>query len=116
MRPARLEVWLESRLTQLVETPEGVLRQPPTKRAVPRRLDDDRGERPARLRLLERELDVEPLAGEMPGRELGRADLQHDERPGVVRLAHQARPLVAVHHPARAGREPAPVGRDALDP
>src|SRR3954451_1606859 len=109
MAPARLEVWLESRLAHFVETPGRAARRPAAPRAVPGRLDDDRRTRQALLGLLERELDVEPLAGELPGRELGRPDLQDHEPAGVVRLAHQARPVVAVHRPARAGREAAPI-------
>src|SRR5436189_4036745 len=60
-----------------------------------RRLDDERDLRPVVLCRAQRQLRLDAVAGELEGDALHGHDIQHQERPGHLRLAEVRRPVRA---------------------
>ena len=62
-----------------------------------------------------RQLDVQPLAGQVEGEALVEVDRDHDERAAHVRLAEERGTVLADDVPARPRREAATVGLEPAD-
>src|SRR5690349_22276115 len=108
---------LRPSLAQGIEARQSFLRERPAVACEERRADRQLGPRTVRRSFGQPQLDVDSGLDELPGRELGRSDVEEDERSRDVRFPTYdvGRAAEAADTPAGAGRQAATVGLDAVD-
>ena len=108
---------LRPSLAQGIEARQSFLRERPADACEERRADRQLGPRPVRRSFGQPQLDVDSGLDELPGRELGRPDVEEDERSRDVRFpTHDVgRPAEAADAPPGARRQAATVRLDAVD-
>lgn len=102
-------------LAQGMETPERVSRQRAAQADEPGASNRQAGECPSRSCRLEAELDVEPVAGEVPRDERRLRDVAHQQELGRAGAAEEGRTAAAAQFPACSGGEAPAVGLDGLE-